>query len=101
MTPIIRSLLETDPKRLVFSDGLNLASAFGIYRHFADRTQLGFGMRTNRTNDVVHTPLDIVMKLVRCNGQPVAKLPDSPGKTLCSDEPFLACLRHVFRIRQS
>jgi len=92
--------LRTDAhtKRLVFSDGLNLEAAFGIYRHFADRTQLGFGIGTNLTNDVGLTPLNIVMKLVRCNGQPVAKLADSPGKTMCSDETFLAYLRQVFSI---
>ena len=39
---------------------------------------------------------NIVMKLT-CNGQPVAKLSDSPGKTLCDDETFLAYLRQVFR----
>ena len=31
-----------------------------------------------------------------CNGQPVAKLSDSPGKVLCDDETFLAYLRQVF-----
>jgi nicotinate phosphoribosyltransferase len=42
--------------------------------------------------------LNIVMKLVSCNGQPVAKLSDSPGKTICDDATFLAYLRQVFRI---
>jgi nicotinate phosphoribosyltransferase len=96
-----RLRIDAHTKRLVFSDGLDLGTAFGIYRHFADRTQLGFGIGTNLTNDVGLTPLNIVMKLVRCNGQPVAKLSDSPGKTLCTDETFLAYLRQVFRIRQS
>ena len=91
--------IDAHTKRLVFSDGLNLDSAFAIYRHFADRTQLGFGIGTNLTNDVGLVPLNIVMKLVRCNGQPVAKLSDSPGKTLCTDETFLAYLRQVFRIQ--
>ena len=92
--------LRIDPhtKRLVFSDGLNLDSAFGIYQRFADRTQLGFGIGTHLTNDVGLTPLNIVMKLVRCNGQPVAKLSDSPGKAMCTDATFLAYLRQVFRI---
>ena len=36
------------------------------------------------------------MKLVSCNGQPTAKLSDSPGKTLCDDQTFLAYLRQVF-----
>ncbi len=43
--------------------------------------------------------LGVVMKLVRCNDQPVAKLADSPGKTMCSDETFLAYLRQVFGVK--
>ena len=92
MTPVVRSLLETDPKRFVFSHGLYLASAFGIHRHFADRRQfgIGFGCGTNHTNDLGRTPLKIVMKPVCCNGQSVARHSDSPGKTACTDETFLA-----------
>lgn len=84
-------------KRFVFSDGLDLDTAFAIYRHFADRTQVGFGIGTHLTNDMGLTPLNIVMKLVSCNGQPVAKLSDSPGKTLCDDQTFIAYLRQVFK----
>ncbi|MBC7502240.1 MAG: nicotinate phosphoribosyltransferase, partial [Herminiimonas sp.] len=83
-------------KRLVFSDGLDLPTAFTLYRHFADRTMTGFGIGTNLTNDTGVAPLNIVMKLMRCNGQPVAKLSDSPGKTLCTDDTFLTYLRQVF-----
>ena len=90
--------IDAHTKRMTFSDGLDLARAFDIWRHFADRTQLGFGIGTNLTNDVGPTPLNIVMKLVECNGQPVAKLSDSPGKTLCDDETFLAYLRQVFHV---
>ena len=90
--------IDAHTKRLVFSDGLDLPEACRLYRHFADRVQLGFGIGTNLSNDVGHTPLNIVMKLTRCNGQPVAKLSDSPGKTLCEDETFLAYLRQVFGI---
>ncbi|MBP1207801.1 nicotinate phosphoribosyltransferase [Duganella sp. 1411] len=88
--------IDAKTKRLVFSDGLNLEVAFGLYRHFADRIMTGFGIGTHLTNDVGLTPLNIVMKLVNCNGQSVAKLSDSPGKTLCKDETFLAYLRQVF-----
>lgn len=90
--------IDAHTKRLVFSDGLDLPTAFGLYRHFADRTQLGFGIGTNLTNDVGLTPLNIVMKLTRANDQPVAKLSDSPGKTLCDDATFLAYLRQVFHV---
>jgi nicotinate phosphoribosyltransferase len=93
--------LRIDPhtKRLVFSDGLDLETSLRLYRHFADRTQLGFGIGTHLTNDVGLTTLNIVMKLTHCNGQPVAKLSDSPGKTLCDDETFLAYLRQVFNVK--
>jgi len=92
--------LRIDPhsKRLTFSDGLDLETAFSIWRHFADRTQTGFGIGTSLTNDVGLVPLNIVMKLTQCNGQPVAKLSDSPGKTLCKDETFLAYLRQLFQV---
>lgn len=91
--------IDAHTKRLVFSDALDFPKAFEIYRHFADRTQPGFGIGTNLTNDMGLEPLNIVMKLVRLNGQPVAKIPDAPGKTLASDETFLAYLRQVFSMR--
>jgi nicotinate phosphoribosyltransferase len=93
-----RLRIDAHTKRLVFSDGLDLQTAIRLYRTFADRTQTGFGIGTNLTNDVGLTPLNIVMKLTGCNGQPVAKLSDSPGKTLCEDRTFLAYLRQVFHI---
>jgi nicotinate phosphoribosyltransferase len=85
-------------KRLVFSDGLDLQTAFALHRAFADRTQTGFGIGTNLSNDMGLIPLNIVMKLTAANGLPVAKLSDSPGKTMCHDETFLAYLRQVFHI---
>ena len=90
--------LRIDPrtKRLVFSDALTVPKALMLYRHFADRTMLGFGIGTKLTNDTPYPALNIVMKLTRCNGQPVAKLSDTPGKSMCTDETFLAYLRQVF-----
>ncbi|WP_157267348.1 nicotinate phosphoribosyltransferase [Azohydromonas aeria] len=90
--------IDAHTKRLVFSDGLDPDKALALYRHFADRVQCGFGIGTNLTNDLGLPPLNIVMKLVRCNGQPVAKLSDSPGKTICDDATFLAYLRSVFDV---
>jgi nicotinate phosphoribosyltransferase len=92
-----RLRIDARTKRLVFSDGLDLPKALQIYEHFGDRVPCGFGIGTSLTNDLGPKPLNIVMKLVECNGQPVAKLSDSPGKTLCKDETFLAYLRQVFR----
>jgi len=92
--------LRIDPhtKRLVFSDGLTIDKALALYHALGNRTNLGFGIGTHLSNDVGLTPLNIVMKLTSANGQPVAKLSDSPGKTLCDDQTFLAYLRQVFNV---
>ncbi len=90
--------IEPATKRLVFSDSLDIPKSIGLYRHFGSRTQLGFGIGTNLTNDMGLAPLNIVMKLTLANGQPVAKLADSPGKALSVDPTFLAYLRQVFQI---
>ncbi|HSI59993.1 MAG TPA: nicotinate phosphoribosyltransferase [Ideonella sp.] len=88
--------IDAHSKRLVFSDGLDLDQALRLHRHFAGRVQPSFGIGTHLTNDMGVPALNIVMKLMRCNGQPVAKLSDTPGKTLCDDPTFLAYMRQVF-----
>lgn len=85
-------------KILVFSDGLDIPQVMKLYAHFQGRCQLAFGVGTNLTNDVGPMPLQIVIKMVRCNGQPVAKLSDSPGKNMCDDAAYVAYLRQVFEI---
>lgn len=90
--------IDAHTKRLVFSDGLDIPRALALHAHFADRTQLGFGIGTNLTNDMGLVPLNIVMKLTAANGQSVAKLSDTPGKTLCDNPTFLAYLSQVFGI---
>ena len=90
--------IDARTKRLVFSDGLDLEKAFALYRHFGDRTQVGFGIGTHLTNDMGLKTLHIVMKLTHANRQPVAKLSDSPGKLMCDDATFLAYLRQVFNV---
>lgn len=93
-----RLRIDANTKRLVFSDGLDVAAAIALHRHFSGRVPCGFGIGTHLSNDLGARPLNIVMKLTLCNGQPTAKLSDSPGKTLCDDETFLAYLRQVFRV---
>jgi nicotinate phosphoribosyltransferase len=85
-------------KVLVFSDGLDIPKVMSLYQHFRDRCQLAFGVGTNLTNDVGPEALQIVIKMIRCNGQPVAKLSDSPGKNMCEDSAYVAYLRQVFEI---
>ncbi|VFS88883.1 Nicotinate phosphoribosyltransferase [Kluyvera cryocrescens] len=66
--------LGIDPltKVLVFSDNLDLAKAIELYRHFSSRVNLSFGIGTRLTCDIPQVkPLNIVIKLVECNGKPV------------------------------
>lgn len=92
--------LRIDPrtKRIVYSDGLNFAKAIALHRKYHKQARIAFGIGTNLTNDFGVEALQIVMKMVRCNGQPVAKISDSPGKTLCEDKEYLSYLRKVFQI---
>ena len=85
-------------KTLIFSDALTVPRIVELHRQFHGRCQLAFGIGTNLTNDLGYEPLQIVVKMTRCNGQPVAKLSDAPGKNMCDDEKYLAYLRQVFDI---
>ncbi|WP_352309270.1 nicotinate phosphoribosyltransferase [Psychrobacter sp. W2-37-MNA-CIBAN-0211] len=92
--------LKIDPKTkiLTFSDGLTLEKAWELHQYFKERIRTSFGIGTNLTNDMGITPINIVLKLVECNGQPVAKLSDSPGKTMINNDTYLAYLRQVFEV---
>ena len=85
-------------KVLVFSDGLDIPKVMQLYEHFRGRCLLAFGVGTNLSNDTGPEPLNIVIKMIRCNGQPVAKLSDSPGKNMCEDAAYVTYLRQVFQI---
>ena len=92
--------IDSKTKMLTFSDGLNIEKAWSLHQYFKDRFQVSFGIGTNLTNDMGQTALNIVLKLVECNGQSVAKISDSPGKTMTDNDTFLAYLRQVFDITE-
>ena len=99
-----RNRVDPRTKTLIFSDALTVPRIIELYQQFKGRAQLAFGIGTNLTNDLGdppdHVPLQIVIKMTRCNGQPVAKLSDAPAKNMCDDEKYLAYLRQVFDITQ-
>jgi nicotinate phosphoribosyltransferase len=94
----VHNRVDPKTKTLIFSDGLTVPRTIELYQQFKGRAQLAFGIGTNLTNDLGYEPLQIVIKMVRCNGQPVAKLSDTPSKNMCDDEKYLAYLRQVFEI---
>ena len=85
-------------KTLIFSDGLTVPRTIELYRRFNHRIGVGFGIGTNLMNDLGPEPLNIVVKMIRANGQPVAKISDTPGKGMCEDPTYLAYLKQVFGI---
>ncbi|MBB1519541.1 nicotinate phosphoribosyltransferase [Aquipseudomonas guryensis] len=96
--------LGIDPmsKTLVFSDGLTLEKSLRLYRALCGRINVSFGIGTNLTCDIPGVePMNIVIKMTACNGQPVAKISDAPGKTQCRDDNFVSYLKHVFRVRDA
>ena len=94
----LKNRVDPKTKTLIFSDGLTVPRTIELYKQFRGRCQLAFGIGTNLTNDLGYEPLQIVIKMIRCNGQPVAKLSDTPSKNMCDDEKYLAYLRQVFQI---
>jgi nicotinate phosphoribosyltransferase len=93
-----RMRIDPHTKVMVFSDSLNVPLAQRLFEYFRGRSQTAFGIGTNLTNDLGHEPLAIVIKMTRCNGQPVAKISDEPSKTMDYDPSYVAYLREVFQV---
>jgi nicotinate phosphoribosyltransferase len=91
-----RNRVDPRTKTLIFSDQLSFPLAIEIARRFHGRARTSFGIGTNLTNDLGYEPINIVLKMTECNGQPVAKVSDAPGKTISKDAGYLAYLRQVF-----
>ena len=92
-----RMRIDPRTKTMVFSDSLSVPLALRLYEYFRGRSQTAFGIGTNLTNDLGYEPLSIVIKMTRCNGQPVAKISDEPTKAMDYDPSYVAYLREVFQ----
>ena len=86
-----------DPKTktLLFSDSLNFAKATEIKKHFDGRCRIAFGIGTWLANDCGVPALNIVHKMVECNGAPVAKISDVAGKGMCRDNEYVNYLQRA------
>ena len=95
--------MRIDPrsKVMVFSDSLNAPLAIRLFEYFKGRSQTAFGVGTNLTNDLGYDALQIVIKMTRCNGQPVAKISDEPSKAMDYDPSYVAYLREVFEVPEA
>jgi nicotinate phosphoribosyltransferase len=76
-------------KRLIFSDGLDVAKIKELHRQFAGKVTASFGWGTLLTNDFrgltpddALAPFSLVCKAVAANGRPTVKLSDNPNKAM-------------------
>jgi len=90
--------LNIDPKTktVVYSDGLNFEKCNDLFETFKSQINISFGIGTWLTNDVGIEPLQIVIKMVECNGKPVAKISDDPEKGMCENKYYLKYLKSLF-----
>jgi len=95
--------LGIDPlsKTIVFSDSLDVDKAIELQKWcegkikcsvvIAPSVKCAFGIGTHFTNDVGAIPLNIVMKMTRCNGVPTVKLSDAVGKNTGEPDAIESC----------
>ena len=91
-----------DPKTkiLLFSNSLTLDEAQKLYDYFKDKAQVGFGIGGHICTEAPGVmPLNIVIKLQYVDGQPVAKISDDGGKTLCQDDDYVEYLKRAIDFR--
>jgi nicotinate phosphoribosyltransferase len=91
--------MRIDPKSksAIYSDGLTFESAVDIFKRFSNQIQTSFGIGTDLTNDCGFIAPQVVIKMVECNRNPVAKVSDSLEKGMCEDIEFLDYLNKVIR----
>jgi nicotinate phosphoribosyltransferase len=86
-------------KSLVFSDGLDIPTVIKLFDYFYGRIDTSFGVGTNFTNDCNVPALQNVMKMVECNGNPVAKISNNLSKSMCEDPSFFTYLCQICEIK--
>ncbi len=87
-------------KVIVFSDGLTIKEALDIVKYFNKRIKTSCGIGTHITNDFPDfKALQIVLKMLECNGRPVAKLSNNPAKRMCRSKSYMDYLEDTFQKR--
>ena len=94
-----KNRIDPKTKTLLFSDSLDFEKATAIYDHFKGRCQVAFGIGTYISNDTSVRPLNIVMKVTRCNNEDVAKISETEGKEMCKNPEYVDYLRRSIKWR--
>lgn len=89
-----------DPRQklVVFSDGLNIRKAIDLFMAFNEQINVAFGIGTSITNNCPKIgALQIVIKMTHCNGLDVAKISDTPAKTMCENDTYIKYLYDLIK----
>lgn len=82
-------------KEVMPSDGLNFPKAIKINEYaWGKFKRLVAAIGTDITNDVDSKSINIVMKMVECNGKPVIKISDEPSKAVGNKETIEKVKKH-------
>lgn len=93
--------LHIDPatKTIIFSDGLDIKGATAIHNECKDKIKDAYGIGTHLTNDLGVAPLNMVIKLSRCQLNPekpwhqTIKLSDDRGKHTGNQAELDSCIK--------
>jgi nicotinate phosphoribosyltransferase len=95
-----RENIDLFEKTLLFSDNLTFEKAFKLSSTFGHIINVSHGIGTFISNHIPsipdHKALNQIIKIVRANGRPVAKLSDDiEMKAQCEDPVFLSYAKHI------
>lgn len=89
-------------KDAYLSNALDVPQSLRIHNDWKGQfSDLVFAIGTKFTNHFDRKALNIVIKLCRVNGMPVAKISDDVGKGICTDQNFLTLLQNTFSNERS
>lgn len=92
--------IDPKTKQAIFSDSLTISKAYDLHREFSNYIQVSCGIGTHLGNDATEKASNFVLKMIECNGEPVAKLClDQPGKTMCQNQQYYEYAKSVFERR--
>lgn len=92
--------IDATKKVLFYSDGLDDYAIARIHDHVQKKAIPKYGVGTFFTNDTFLPVPQAVMKIVECNGQPVAKISNNPAKACCDSSEYLRYIKHVSGIKE-
>lgn len=78
--------IDPTEKTIVFSDSLNFSKIEQIHNTFNGKFKDIYGVGTYLTNDTGLKPLNIVIKMTKCDYYPLIKISDTKEKAICIDE---------------